>query len=365
MVTRLEKKDGPLAAWAGLAALILVLSISLAPSGGCKAMEPPKDDVGQAAENNLAEDVENDTQPAPEPRHKGSRILQSNDLVVEVMEPNHPERYNRGIRFTPVAAVLRVAMNGDEFLTNPIEHNPVSDQAGLAAEFDLVTPNGPPGYVDAKEGEGFVKVGVGVLKKKGQPYGFWNQYEPIDLAATTVKWGKAKAEFHQVSKGANGYAYELWATVDVKGKQVIVDWKLANTGTKPFETHHYAHNFFAFGDLPVGPDYVLSFPYDYKAGGLAKEQKQVGRDIQFIDEIPKAVNMEVQYPRQYKGANELTVKHTKSGHSIHCVTSVAGIRTAIHAHKRALCPEQFVALALEPGEKTQWIRTYTFGRKAD
>ena len=149
------------------------------------------------------------------------------------------------------------------------------------------------------------------------------------------------------------------------GQQVIVDWKLANTGTKPFETHHYAHNFFAFGDLPVGPDYVLSFPYDYKAGGLAKEQKQVGRDIQFIDEIPKAVNMEVQYPRQYEGANELTVKHTKSGHSIHCVTSVAGIRTAIHAHKRALCPEQFVALALEPGEKTQWIRTYTFGRKAD
>ena len=153
--------------------------------------------------------------------------------------------------------------------------------------------------------------------------------------------------------------------VEAKGKQVVVEWKLANTGTKPFETHHYAHNFFSFNGLPVGPDYVLSFPYDYKATGLAEEQKQVGRDIQFIAEIPKAMNIEVKYPEQYEGANALTVMHTTGGHTIHCVTSIAGIRTAIHAHKRALCPEQFVALSLESGERTQWTRTYTFGRKAD
>jgi hypothetical protein len=325
-------------------------------------MEPSKDDVRQ---NDAAKEVGSNAQPAAEPAHKGSRILQSQDLVVEVMEPNHPERYNRGVRFTPVAAVLRVAMNGDEFLTNPVEHNPITDHAGLAAEFDLLTPNGPPGFAEAEEGEGFVKIGVGVLKKSGRQYGFWNQYEPIDLATTTVKWGKATADFHQASDGANGYAYELSARVEARGRQVVVEWKLANTGTKPFETHHYAHNFFSFNGLPVGPDYVLSFPYDYKATGLAEEQKQLGRDIQFIAEIPKAVNIEVKYPEQYEGANELTVRHTTGGHTIHCVTSIAGIRTAVHAHKRALCPEQFVALSLEPGEKTQWTRTYTFGRKAD
>ena len=143
------------------------------------------------------------------------------------------------------------------------------------------------------------------------------------------------------------------------------EWNLANTGTKPFETHHYAHNFFLLDGMPVGPDYVLSFPYDYKATGLEKEEKQVGRDLQFIATLPKAVNMEVKYPADYAGPNDLTVKHTKNGMSIQCSTSIPGIKTAIHAHKRALCPEQFVALKLKPGEKTQWTRTYIFSSKAE
>ena len=306
-----------------------------------------------------------DAQGDPQPLHKGSRILRSEDLVVEVMDPNDPDRYNRGVRFTPVAAVLRVSMDGDEFLFSSVEHNPITDHAGLAAEFDLTTQGGPPGYAEAKAGEGFVKVGVGVLKKTGGPYGFWNKYELIEPAKTTVKWTATAADFHQTCEGPNGYAYELSAKVKVDGKTVAVEWTLANTGTKPFETHQYAHNFFRFNDRPVGPDYVLSFPYDFKAEGLGKEQKQVGREILFAAEIPQAVNITVPYPEGYEGTNELTVKHTKTGQTLHCVTSAPGIRTAVHASKKYLCPEQFISLKLGPGEKTTWTSAYTFGRKAD
>ena len=305
------------------------------------------------------------SQEVPEPVHKGSRILRSEDLVVEVMDPDSPERYNCGIRFTPLAAVLRVSMNGAGFLMNPVEHNPISDHAGLASEFDLTTPGGPPGFADAKAGEGFVKIGVGVLKKTGGQYGFWNNYEALQPAKTTVKWGPDSADFHQTCKGANGYAYELWAKVEVEGKKVAVQWALANTGARPFETHQYAHNFFRLNKRPVGPDYVLSFPYDFKAEGLQKEQKQVGKEIRFVAQIPTAVNIAVPYPQDYKGANELTVKQTKTGQTVHCVTSIPGIRTAVHAHKRALCPEQFVSIKLKPGEKKQWTRTYTFGTQPD
>ncbi len=231
------------------------------------------------------------SQAKAQPAHKGSRVLQSSDLVVEVMEPDHPERYNRGTRFTPVAAVLRVSMKDDQFLSNPVEHNPLKEHGGLAAEFDLVTPGGPPGYAEAKDGEGFIKVGVGVLKKTGGQYGFWKEYEVLQAAETTVKWGPAEADFHQTCPEVNGYAYELWAKVKVDGKVVAVEWTLANTGKKPFETHHYAHNYFSFNNLPVGPDYSLSFPYDFKATGLKEEQEQDGKEIRFVAEIPKAMNI--------------------------------------------------------------------------
>ncbi|MCX7935448.1 MAG: hypothetical protein N3A66_09350 [Planctomycetota bacterium] len=98
-----------------------------------------------------------------QPRHRGSRILASDDLVIEVMDPTSAERYNRGVRFTPVAAVIRAAVGKDEYLANAVEHDPLTAAAGLFAEFDLVTS--PPGFDAAKIGEGYMKIGVGILKK--------------------------------------------------------------------------------------------------------------------------------------------------------------------------------------------------------
>ena len=69
------------------------------------------------------------------PVHAGSRVLAAGNLVVEVMDPSDPQRYNCGVRFTPVAAVLGARLGGREFLYNPVAHNPVNDHGGLAAEF--------------------------------------------------------------------------------------------------------------------------------------------------------------------------------------------------------------------------------------
>jgi len=109
------------------------------------------------------------------PIHKGSRILASGELTVEVMDPASPERYNRGVRFTPVAAVIRATIGGREYLANPKEHDSLFAAAGLFAEFDLTTS--PPGFDAAKIGEGYMKIGVGILKKDEEKYSFWPQHE--------------------------------------------------------------------------------------------------------------------------------------------------------------------------------------------
>ncbi|HBC88569.1 MAG TPA: hypothetical protein DCZ94_16600 [Lentisphaeria bacterium] len=294
------------------------------------------------------------------------QTISGDKLTVEIMDPNHPDRYNRGVRFTPVAAVLGVKMDGKEFMFHPEKHDVKNDHGGLASEFDLCIPGGPdedlpPGYLEAKDGEGFLKIGVGVLKKKkGENYSLFQQPEVIDRAKTDVQWDKNGAKYEQTSRGVNGYGYKLNAYVRILDNRINVEWKLNNTGTKAFTTKNYVHNFFRFDDRNVGPDYVLSFPYDFNVKGLEAEQTQSGRDINFVKEIPKWVNMAVAYPQDYTGINTCVLKNTANGMSITCETSVTGFVTAIHGRPNYVSPEQFIKLSLKPGETASWNRTYIF-----
>ena len=291
--------------------------------------------------------------------HPGTRELSSGDLTLQVMLPDHDERYYVGSRFTPVAAVLSARVGDQGFFSNPVEHDSETEHAGLASEFDLSTP--PPGHAEAAIGEGFVKVGVGILKKTGANYFFWNKYEVITPAETTVEWGENSAAFRQVCEGVSGYAYTLQAVVTVAERVLTVDWTLSNTGQKPIATDHYVHNFFRLGDRPVGPDYVISFPFDFEAPGLAEEQTLKGREIHFAAEIPKWVNIDLKPAEEPEGPQSFTVSQTATGLSIRGTTSPRVTRTAIHATKSHLCPEQFIHLEIEPGKKANWQRRYEFG----
>ena len=118
-------------------------------------------------------------------RHPAAKLLKSETLTVEVMETNSPDRYNRGVSFANLAAVLSVRMGKHEFLFNPLEHDPLFEHAGLPSEFDLF--GCPPGFKDAKIGDGFVKIGVGILKKSDENYSFWTQHELVKAAETVVQ----------------------------------------------------------------------------------------------------------------------------------------------------------------------------------
>ncbi|MHB1158506.1 MAG: hypothetical protein ACYC26_16910 [Phycisphaerales bacterium] len=327
------------------AGVVLAMGI-ICQTSGCKAGPDQRQDVSL-------------------PRHTAVHVLRSDQLTVEVMDPLDPHRYNRGVRFSPVAAVLSVRLDGHELLFNPIEHDPIADHGGLPAEFDLVAPGAPddwmpPGYNEAKVGEGFIKIGVGVLRKEKMRYSLFQEPEQIAPAHITVKWHSDRAEFRQVCSGTDGYAYDLYADVLCKGDQIIVNWKLINTGRKTFTTRQYIHNFFRFDDHDVGPNYMLKFPYDFNATGLESQQRQIGRDIRFDERIPKWINMVVPFPSNYYSPNVCTLQQTDVKLAVTCETSIPSIRTAIHARLQYVSPEQFIELTLGPTESKRWTRSYRF-----
>jgi hypothetical protein len=294
------------------------------------------------------------------PRHAGTRMLASKDLVVEVMDPGAANRYYTGVRFTPLAAVLRAVKGGKEYFFNPVTHNDASDHAGLASEFDLITPGGPPGFTEAAANGGFLKIGVGVLTKSTDQYQFWNNYPAKALAKTTTQWSTNSATFRQAVAPTGGYGYLLTAKVTLKASQLHIDWTLKNTGFKPLKTRQYTHNFFRFSEKNIGPGYVLSFPYAPQPGGLTDAQRHSGREIHFTKALANPLNATIPWPAGFTGQNAVTVRNTATGQAIECVTSIPGVNTSIHATAQHVCPEQFVEIQLPPGQAKQWRRSYTF-----
>lgn len=299
------------------------------------------------------------------------RTLSSDRLEVDVMDPHSPDRYYRGPRFSPVANVLQVRMDGHRFLFAPAKHDPLTENGGLAMEFDIGTePNPPPPrFNEAAPGEGFLKIGVGVLKKETDPlYKFYTPYAVLQPATTTVEWNADRARFLQICPGVAGYAYRLDAEVRVVANEVRVTCRLANTGAKPFSTEHYAHNFFAFDNHGVGPGHTVEFPGDFTAHIPKPVIVQNGRVLEIIGEITTKIKAAEAFvtPLPPVGSEaSARVRHAASGLGIRATVSRPTSRMTVHANPRYLCPEQFIRIDLKPGETADWERVYVFELPSD
>ena len=248
-------------------------------------------------------------------------------------------------------------------MTSPVTHDPQNDNGGLAMEFDIASTNPPPGFEEAAIGEGFLKIGVGVLRKENDEYDFFRNYALLQSAQTKAEWKKDAAQFEQICTGVNGYAYKLTAKVSVKANSLEVYCSLTNTGQKPIHTEQYSHNFLFFQDAVIGPNYMVCFPYDFDVKGLQPEQQKNGQTIAFWKAISpkvKAVHMIITPREGYQGPNEITVSNPDNGMKVRLSATLPSSRTVVHASPKHLCPEMFVQINLQPGESKEWVRRYEF-----
>lgn len=304
------------------------------------------------------------------PIHPGTRIIQNNELVVEIMDPRCQHRYNTGTRFTPVAAILRVKHRGLEYLYNPLQPgHPDKQVAGLMAEFDIYTPSGPPGFAEAKEGDSFLKVGVGFLRrtqscKKG--YKFWPTYPVTELAETRVNWGKDRAEFTQSISGENGFGYYLQADVRLDHNVINITWVLKNIGSRTIRTIQYTHNCTRFGSKPVGDGYRIELPYMLSGNNIPGAINVEGRTLRVIRQLDNPLNISPSPASDlFSDSNTITVKDDNTGGVLEYSINSVNTKLAVHMSADYICPEQFLDITLNPGESQKWVRKYLFTRSPD
>jgi len=291
--------------------------------------------------------------------------LDNGYLRVSIYLPDAERGYYRGTRFDWSGIIGRVDYAGHRFYAplreqhNPLVHDSIGGPAG---EFAM---QNPMGFAEAEPGESFVKIGVGLLAKgDSDAYQFHGDYHLVRAGAWQVEHGPRHIKFSQDLTGDRGWAYRYRKTIRLQtGKPVFeIEQRLENSGEKTIDIEYYNHNFTLIDDVPYGPDYRVEFPF-------FTEQPMPISDIARFSgnavEVDAALGDNSLWLPLFEGAdpgqfNSATVRNNLTGASVEFTSGEPITRMVFWAVERAVCPEPFIHIRLEPGQSRSWVTRYRF-----
>ena len=224
------------------------------------------------------------------------------------------------------------------------------------------------GYEEAKVGDTFIRIGVGLLKKPEEPrFQQFKTYDIVDNGKWTVHTKPDSVEFiHEVTDKSSGYGYHYRKVVKLeKGKpQMTIEHSLKNTGTKPIETNVYNHGFFVIDGQPSGPDFSVTFPFEPQATqdlhGLAETR---GKTLTYLKELEaprQSVFTEVKGYSEKVSDFDIRIENKKVGAGVRIQADKPLWKINFWSIRSTVCPEPFVNMKIEPGKTSTWKLTYDF-----
>lgn len=315
------------------------------------------------------------------PAHAGTRLLRSGNLTVEVADPDSSAcRWNKGLRFSPVASVLRRVRRPRVPLLAGRRRGP---------ELHRRSTHGVryrPGGLSARP----ARVQRGAQRRtlpedrrrhpqaRQQSVRLHQELPGRRAVRTATTWQGDRVHFVQTLAGnAQGYRCELEVDLIVKNDRLIMRTVLRNTGTKRFTTEQYIHNFVCFSDRSVGPNVTLSFPYTFTASpsvapwspptrvrgvlaAAAPEIVRIADTILYVQKVASPPKIWITKPQGYTGADLVVAEHLDTGQRLTIEASIPSVYTGIWTTDYQVSPEQFLLMTLAPGEQREFTRTYTF-----
>lgn len=293
-----------------------------------------------------------------------SIVISDGAVTVSMYLPDAQRGFYRGPRFDWSGMISRVEYRGHRWFGPwKASHNPagVDDVVGPAGEFGM---NSPLGYADAAPGETFIKIGVGrLVRPADEEYFFARRYEIAAAGEWQVESHADRAVFRQALADDRGWGYAYVKEVALlrEAPGFEIRHELLNTGTKPIETDVYSHNFIIIDDGPIGPEYVVSFPFAPKATtdkhlhGLVEIG---GREIRLKGELGGKTIWAPLDGYGRAGDNSVTVRNIAAGAGMSITGDRPPLRWVLYGARLALCPEPFVALKVPPGGAERWTSRY-------
>jgi hypothetical protein len=320
----------------------------------------------------------------------------------------HSSRFDHG---SMVGSILRKTRNGKthelygtDLWRVPHNSNWPESGVGLASEFGVgddgsfcnyrcgwglendIT-NGVLGYQEAKNGESFLKIGVGELIKgtcptcdSSEDYKFNSPY----LFAKEPDWTMPAATEnsvtleHKAVMEDRGFGYDLKKVIALDGATLTVTSTLTNLGTAPFSTAWYSHNFFTCDSKGTGPGYSVDLNIKGKRDEIYEEpgtwswatplEKYARVDENIADKVHVDMSREMEPGVRIK-AEFVDDNATNGGFKIRaCGVSIESDIPQVSAgglpmyaynlyiERGTLSPEPQILIHLEPGKSSTWTQ---------
>lgn len=299
-------------------------------------------------------------------------VLRSEDLEVTLLAPEG-EFLSR--RFAFPGVVKQVVLHGTHEFCQPEQRKPERATCygvGLCGEFvwDELAE-------EAKPGQWFPKLGVGVLQQReeGGAYDMWKSYECRRFPVTCHQTQR-QAVFFQRQEPCLGVAAELTRTVSVYRNLVTVTTELFNTGERTLNLREYQHNFLAIDQLPMGPGYHLSVPFDGTAEKMVEKTVRIddyqspvngvfqvtGTDITYRKTMDNTACHKVTRKEQILSCPEYrwTLGHEKSPARVSETVHFLPQGLVIWGIEHCLCAEVYDCWYLKSGQRRVSARTWCF-----
>lgn len=276
-------------------------------------------------------------------------ILSRAGLQVTLAQPG---TFYCGTRFDWSGVFIDVVRDGvvycDKWFdgVNPQRHDNV---CGPSEEFF-----GCYGYDSAAVGKGFLKLGVGLLRRDSDgPYDWFHTYEILDGGKRTVCVDSAKAVFIHEMPGIYSYT----KTVELTGADSFrISHRL--TTAQPMHIRQYCHNFFTFGMDHVGLERSVEFDAPIRA--TWREDNVNG-----VNDSKKIWLRADMNPGQVCYANVFCDSGAPYGfvlrdgaRTVTVSGSLPMAPSVLWSNYRVFCPEPYVEFDTIPGQPLEWSVDY-------
>jgi hypothetical protein len=299
-------------------------------------------------------------------------LLSNGDVDAVVFLPDPVKGYYRSTRFDWFGVIGCLSYKGHTFWGEWFpKYDPLLNDSITGPVEEFRSQDGALGYADAKPGEPFVKVGVGVLRKiDDTPYKFGTFYPLVDTGKWTVHTDKRSIRFQQRLQSPIGFAYIYTKTLrlDEHGAVIALEHELKNTGSKPIQTDVYDHDFFMLDGRPTGPGMTVRFPFT--------PQVTPGPDTTFDPSMAKIEGNSIVYLKELQPHQtvagyitgysdkvtdyDITVEDQASKIGVQQTSDSPISKFYLWSIRSTISPEAYIRLNIEPQQTQKWTIRYRF-----
>lgn len=291
--------------------------------------------------------------------------ISNGNIRASLYLPDAESGYYRGTRFDWSGAVNSLKWNGHEYFGQWFErYDPRIHDSITGPVEEFLSGDSGLGYGEAKIGDLFVRIGVGVVRKPDEPaYRRFETYEIVDPGKWTITKGSDKIELTHELRETNGYSYVYRKTLRLSKDTLVLDHRLRNTGRKPIKTSVYNHNFFTIDGQPTGPDFVVRFPFAPRAARPLNGFAEVrGSAIVFLKPFERRQTIFTELEGFGATAKDygFQLENQKTGAGVRVTGDRPLLKLLFWSAEKTICPEPYIDVSADPGKESTWRITYEF-----